>query len=316
MPVIYKGEVYSDEAWWLLEQRLGPGWCRYDDDDDDQYWRKHWVEMEERNTKDDEGKLAKQERKRQAEEERRARLRRQAKEWEEGRAQRQQQAEENEKARLRRKEEEATEGVEARTRRHQQAEEEKGRREKEEEAERQTQLSRQQKEEAEERQAQRSRQQREAEQRALYRREDRHKGKPGGNLYSGFVRWVLLGLLIWWFYPRAPRHPRTLAAEAKAGTLSAFEEKMAPWATHWSTVEGRTTLRMASIEAARAGHVHILDCLCREWDVPINIIPVDEKVGAGNTFGHSGDGRQGGRGAAPAFCGRERRIPDPGEEAG
>jgi len=162
------------------------------------------------------------------------------------------QAERERHTRLLHEKEEAKKGVEAGTRRQQQAEEEKRRREKEEEEEeeeeeeRQAQLSRQQEEE-EERQIQRSRQQKEAEQRALHRRQGRGEGKPGGNPCLGFVLWVLLGLLAWWFYPRAPGPPRSLAAEAKVGTLSALKEKVAPWATHWSTVEGRTTLRMASI---------------------------------------------------------------------
>ena len=63
MPVRYKGSLYSDEAWCLLEQQLGPGWWRYDDDDDDEYWRKHEEEMNERNAKEENDKLAKQERK-------------------------------------------------------------------------------------------------------------------------------------------------------------------------------------------------------------------------------------------------------------
>ena len=47
MPVRYKGKLYSDEAWCLLEQQLGPGWWRYDDDDDDddENWRKLEEEM-------------------------------------------------------------------------------------------------------------------------------------------------------------------------------------------------------------------------------------------------------------------------------
>jgi len=190
------------------------------------------------------------------------------------------QAERERHTRLLHEMEEAKEGIESRTRRQQQAEEEKRRREKEEEEEeRQAQLSRQQEEE-EERQTQRSRQQKEAEQRALHRREGRGEGKPGGNPCLGFVLWVLLGLLAWWFNPRAPGPPRSLAAEAKIGTLSALKEKPASWATHWSTMEGRTTLRMASIEAARGGQLDVLNYLCKKGKVPINNIPVDEKVEA------------------------------------
>jgi hypothetical protein len=234
---------FTDEELAVIELQLGPGWWRADDN-----WRK---KERERKAKAEEDRLAKEERKRQAEEERRARLRRQAREWEAGRAQRQQQAEENEKARLCQEKEEAKEGVEVRTLCQQQAEEKRRRQEKEEKK-RQARLS-------------------------LNRRElDRTKR----DVYFGFVFLVLLGLSIWWYFPRAPR---SLAAEAKVGTLSVLKAKMAPWTTHWSTVEGRTTLRMASIEAARAGHVDILDCLCQEWKVPINNIPADEKVQAVET---------------------------------
>jgi len=58
---------------------------------------------------------------------------------------------------------------------------------------------------------------------------------------------------------------------------------MAPWASHWATVEGRITLRMAAIGAAEAGQLDVLDYLCGKWKVPVNKIPADEKVNSTET---------------------------------
>jgi hypothetical protein len=54
-------------------------------------------------------------------------------------------------------------------------------------------------------------------------------------------------------------------------------KKIAPWGTHWASLSGRITLRLAAIKAAEAGHVEVLDCFCKEWKVPVNSIPADEK---------------------------------------
>ena len=89
---------------------------------------------------------------------------------------------------------------------------------------------------------------------------------------------ILLGLLwLYIYFHTAARPPQTLIQEATGGTLPALKEKIAPWATHWATVEGRLTLRLAAVEAARAGHKNILTYLCLYWKVPVNSVPEDEQ---------------------------------------
>lgn len=55
-----------------------------------------------------------------------------------------------------------------------------------------------------------------------------------------------------------------------------LKKKMAPWGTHWASLRGRITLRLAAIGAA--GHVEVLDYFFKEWKVPVNSIPADENV--------------------------------------
>lgn len=84
-------------------------------------------------------------------------------------------------------------------------------------------------------------------------------------------------IVIRWCFLRGPQPPHTLTREATVGRLSMLKEKMAPWAAHWATVDGRITLRLAAVEAARARRVDVLDYLCLEWKVAINNVSADEQ---------------------------------------
>jgi len=92
---------------------------------------------------------------------------------------------------------------------------------------------------------------------------------------------VLIVLSIPSFVPWAPPTPQALARAADAGAISGLKKKVAPWATHWATVTGRITLRQTAAKATRAGmeiyYTRKGAYLSREWKVPINDIPADER---------------------------------------